>query len=69
MRNIASYQEGYTDGFEAGKTAGIEYMKYKIKQLYNDNYEQGAENEFLRGYNLGMSHMLDDLVLNDGDEE
>lgn len=69
MFNIASYQEGYTDGFEAGKTAGIEYMKYKIKQLYNDNYETESESDFLRGYNLGISHMLDDLVLNDDDEE
>lgn len=55
MFNIASYQEGLTDGREAGKQFVIEH----IKSFYNDNYEHGAEDEFLRGYNLALDHLIE----------
>ena len=55
MFNIASYQEGLTDGRDAGKQFVIE----QIKQFYNDNYEPGAECDFLRGYNLALDHLIE----------
>ena len=59
MSNIAAYQEGYTDGYDRGKESGHKFIIKMLKDFYNDNYEPGAEAEFLRGYNLALDHLIE----------
>lgn len=61
MSNIASYQEGYTDGYDRGSKNEKRVILTIFKEFYNDNYENGAEDQFLRGYNLALDHMLEHI--------
>ena len=61
MNNIASYQEGYADGYDHGKNNEKRVILTIFKEFYNDNYENDAEDQFLRGYNLALDHMLEHI--------
>lgn len=59
MRNIASYQEDYTDGFNDGK---VMQKKEIIKSLYDFIREQKTEDPdrpYLRGYNSCLTDLKD----------
>lgn len=59
MSNIASYQEGYTDGYDRGIKNEKKAILIMLTEFYNDNYEPGAEDQFLKGYNLALDHLLE----------
>lgn len=63
MRNIASYQEGYTDGYDSGMKNEKRVILTMLTDFYNDNYGAGAEDQFLRGYNLALDHLIE--IVND----
>ena len=59
MRNIASYQEGYTDGYNDGKEM---QKKDIIRSLYDFIREQKTEEPerpYLRGYNSCLTDLKD----------
>lgn len=59
MRNAASYQEGYTDGFTDGK---VMQKKEIIRSLYDFIREQKTEEPdrpYLRGYNSCLTDLKD----------
>lgn len=62
MRNITSYQEGYTDGYADGIKNNLDYVVGQLKNFYNDNYESDISDPFIRGYNLALNHMLETLT-------
>ena len=52
MSNIAAYQEGFTEGFAAGKKKTKEKILSMLKAFYNDNYEPreiAERSEFIKG--------------------
>lgn len=62
MRNIASYQEGYTDGYDTGKQKTKEKILSMLKAFYNDNYEPreiAERSEFIKGYDLALKHLTE----------
>ncbi len=59
MGNTASYQEGYTDGYDRGIKAEKKAILIMLTEFYNDNYETEAEDRFCKGYNLALDHLIE----------
>ena len=62
MSNIAAYQEGFTEGFAAGKKKTKEKILSMLKAFYNDNYEPreiAERSEFIKGYDMALNHLTD----------
>ena len=59
MRNICSYQEGYTDGYDQARTDNNNHWKTELTKFYNDNYEPEINAPFCKGYNMALDHLLE----------
>ena len=59
MGNIASYQEGYTDGYDKAKIDINNHWKTELIAFYNDNYEPEINAPFCKGYNMALDHLME----------
>lgn len=50
MFNIASYQEGYTDGHASGR---VDFYRY-VDDFISKNMEEHPDTEFLQGFNCAL---------------
>lgn len=53
MRNIASYQEGYTDGYDTKR----ECDKEMLNRFISEQMEIEPVNDYLKGYNQALREL------------
>ena len=53
MYNIASYQEGFTDGYDEAK----EHIKVLLVKFIKEQKEEAPVNPYLQGYNLALMNL------------
>lgn len=59
MANIAYYQEGYTDGFDAGRETTKIHYKHLLNRFIEEQTEENPKTEFLQGFNCALSALKD----------
>lgn len=57
MTNIASYQEGYTDGYQDGKNTCSTRYKHLLNEFINEQMEDNPYKPYLEGYNMALKDL------------
>lgn len=58
MGNIASYQEGYNDGYAQARQDNNNHWRTELIKFYNDNYEPEINAPLCKGYNMALDHLI-----------
>lgn len=59
MSHIASYQEGYTDGYDRGVENQKKAILIMLTEFYNDNYIYEPKTSFFRGHNQALDKLIE----------